>query len=117
MEVQGKIIEFLPLEKGVGKTGKEWRKSGFVIETNEQYPKQVAFIAFNDGIDRFSTMQIGAVVNVSFAPESRKWQDKSGNVRWSTDLRCINVGIAPMFPNVVPAANMMPNENSDLPFM
>lgn len=117
MEIQGKIIEFLPLEKGVSKTtGKEWSKSGFVIETDDQYPKQVAFVAFNDAIDRFSSMQIGAVVNVSFAPESRKWTDKSGNVRWSTDLRCLNVAVAPMFPNMAPASTAIPGSNNSLPY-
>ena len=49
MELQGKIIVVLPERSGVSQRG-EWKAQTFVIETHDQYPKQMAFDVF--GADR-----------------------------------------------------------------
>ena len=40
MELQGKVIAVLPERSGVSARG-EWKSQSFVIETHEQYPKQM----------------------------------------------------------------------------
>ena len=38
MEIQGKIIDILPIQTGQGKNG-TWRSQDYVLETADQYPK------------------------------------------------------------------------------
>ena len=53
MEIQGKIVQILPLQSGVGKaSGKEWKKQEFVLETLEsQFPRKICFNLWGDLID------------------------------------------------------------------
>ena len=37
MEVKGKIVEFLDIESGTSKAGKEWQKQSVVIDTGEEF--------------------------------------------------------------------------------
>ncbi len=45
MEIQGKVIAVLPERSGISQRG-EWRSQTYVIETQEQYPKKMAFDVF-----------------------------------------------------------------------
>ena len=65
MEIQGKVIAVLPERSGVSARG-EWKSQTYVIETQEQYPKKMAFDVF--GADRIANfgIQFGEVINVSF---------------------------------------------------
>lgn len=47
MELTGKVIVVLDIQGGTSKTGNEWKKQDFVIETQEQYAKKVCFTLFN----------------------------------------------------------------------
>lgn len=47
MELTGKVIAVLDIQGGTSKTGNEWKKQDFVIETHEQYPKKVCLTLFN----------------------------------------------------------------------
>lgn len=82
LEIEGKVVMLLPEQSGTsGKTGKEWRKQGFVIETQEQYPKKAVFNVWNDTVDAVKQLASGTKVKVSFRIESREY-----NERWYTDL-------------------------------
>ena len=86
MEITGKLMQILPKQSGESARG-TWVRGGFVIETQEQYPKMVAFTMF--GEDRAAMIDgiaIGTQINVHFSPESREFQG-----RWYTDLRCFRV--------------------------
>ena len=73
MEIQGKIIAVLPERSGVSARG-EWQSQTYVIETQEQYPKKMAFDVF--GADRIANfhIQLGEVVNVSFDIDAHEYQ-------------------------------------------
>ncbi len=76
----------MPEMRGESQRG-PWVRGGFVIETEDTYPRQVAFTLF--GEDRLAMLQslvMNAPVVVTFSPESREYQE-----RWYTDLRCIRV--------------------------
>lgn len=81
MEVTGKVIAVLPEQGGVSKTGNEWKKQEYVIETQEQYPKKVCFQLF--GADRIAqaAIQPGETITVHFDIESREYQG-----RWYTNI-------------------------------
>lgn len=85
MEAIGKLIAILPEQSGQTERG-AWRRGGFVIETEEQYPKKIAFTLFGDRIDMIKSFAIGSVLRVQFSAESREWEG-----RWFTDLRCFRV--------------------------
>lgn len=86
MEIEGRIIMILPLNSGVSKSGNEWKKQDYILETNhQQYPKKVCFNLWGEKIDQFALTE-GESVKVSIDIESREY-----NGRWYTDVRAWNV--------------------------
>ena len=85
MELQGKVIAVLPERSGVSARG-EWKSQSFVIETHEQYPKQMVFDVF--GADRLAqfNIQSGDEINVSFDITAHEYQG-----RWFNNIRAWNV--------------------------
>lgn len=85
MEIQGKVIAVLPERSGVSARG-EWKSQTYVIETQEQYPKKMAFYVF--GADRLAqfNIQSGEVINVSFDIDAHEYQG-----RWFNSIRAWNV--------------------------
>lgn len=81
MEISGRIIQILPIQKGTNKNGNEWRKLEFVIETEAQYPKKVIIMLWGDKIDQFSLAE-GQKITASVDLESREY-----NGRWYTEVR------------------------------
>ena len=85
MEIQGKVIAVLPERSGISARG-EWKCQTYVIETQEQYPKKMAFDVF--GADRIVNfgIQVGEVINVSFDIDAHESQG-----RWFNSIRAWNV--------------------------
>jgi len=77
LEVKGKVILICDKESGTSKAGKEWEKQEFVIKTEGDYPKKIAFTTFGDKISLIQSLSVGREVNVSFNMESREY-----NGRW-----------------------------------
>ncbi len=88
MEVIGKLNKFLPEQRGETQRG-PWVRGGFVIETEEQYPRKIAFSVW--GEDKWTAIKLlplGNTIKVTFSIESREY-----NERWYTDCRCTQVDI------------------------
>lgn len=86
LETRGKLLTKLPITEGDSAKG-HWMRSGIVIETTEEYPKQIAFTLLGqDNIASVRDLAVGSIVTVKFSPESREY-----NGRWYTDLRAISV--------------------------
>ena len=86
MEIQGKIIAVLPERSGVSARG-EWKCQTYVIETQEQYPKKMAFDVF--GADRIVNfgIQVGMVVDVSFDIDAHEYQGRYFNQIRAWDVK------------------------------
>ena len=85
MEIQGKVIAVLPERSGVSARG-EWKSQTYVIETQEQYPKKMAFDVFGaDSLAQFN-IQSGEVINVSFDIDAHEYQG-----RYFNQIRAWNV--------------------------
>ena len=126
MEISGRIIAVLPLQKGTGRNGSEWKKQEYVIETHEQYPKKMCFNLWGDKIDQFN-IQAGEELTVSFDIDCHEY-----NGRWFNDIRAWKVerGDAPVsqaetpsmasdvapFPPASPVDFNAGNSADDLPF-
>jgi len=94
MEIKGKIIQVLPPQSGVSKSGNTWRKQEYVLETLDSYPKQVKFDFFGERIDE-NKMDIGDIVTVQYDIESREF-----NGRWYTDIHAYKATVdqpAPLY--------------------
>lgn len=132
MDIVGKIIQVLPAQEGVSKTGNPWKVQSYVLETQEQYPRKVCFEIFGEDRINNNRCNIDDVVTVSFDIESREF-----NGRWYTSIRAWRVqqgdnsATAPTAQQPVaqqpaaaaaPAANISEfeasadDESSDLPF-
>lgn len=83
MELEGRIIQELPVQSGTSKAGNPWKKGEWVLETRGAYPRKVKFHIF--GEDRLANLgpqlQVGKDVVLSFDLESREF-----NGRWYTDV-------------------------------
>ena len=85
MEIQGKIIAVLPERSGVSQRGNQWRSISYVLETQEQYPKKLAFDVTNDKIDQLN-IQLGEILTVQFDINAREY-----NGRWFNSVNAWNV--------------------------
>ena len=78
MEIQGKIIKILDVEKGKKHDGGEWQKINFLVETDEQYNNLYCFEIF--GVEKVANFQkynnVGATVKVSFNVKTNEWQGR-----------------------------------------
>lgn len=82
MELTGKCIKILPPTRFTSKrSGEEYVKNYFVVETGGQYSRTVQVTVM--GADRFNEMHIavGKTYSIFFDVESREWKDK-----WFTDI-------------------------------
>ena len=78
MELQGKIIVVLPERSGTSQRGNQWRSITYVLETQEQYPKKLAFDVTNDKIDQLN-IQVGEFLTVQFDINAREYQGRYFN--------------------------------------
>lgn len=85
MELQGKIIVVLPERSGTSQRGNQWRSITYVLETQEQYPKKLAFDVTNDKIDQLN-IQVGEFLTVQFDINAREY-----NGRWFNSVNAWNV--------------------------
>ena len=87
MEITGKIIAVLPANSGTSaRTGNPWMSQGYVIETQGQYPKKLAFDVFGEErIKQFNIKQ-GEELTVSFDFDAHEY-----NGRWFNSVRAFNV--------------------------
>lgn len=128
MELEGKIIQELPLQEGISKAGRAWKKREWVLETFGTYPRTVKFHVFGDKCDTMN-IEVGKSYALSIDIESREFQG-----RWYTDVSCYAYrelapsAAQPTFPGEAPAAPAAPvapvsdfmpqggDSNDDLPF-
>lgn len=80
MEVTGKIIVALPEISGTSKAGNAWKKRQYVLETQDNYPKKIAFEFFGDRADQYP-LAVGDVIRLSFDIDSHEY-----NGRWFTSI-------------------------------
>lgn len=74
MELTGRVKAILAEEKGTSKSGNEWVKKSFVIETNDKFPKSICFQLFGDKAQQCPAINEDVVV--SFDVQSREWNGK-----------------------------------------
>lgn len=66
---------------GISKTGNQWKKQEYVLETLDSYPRKVKFDFFGERADQYN-FEVGDIITLSYDIESREF-----NGRWYTDIR------------------------------
>ena len=84
MEINGKIIEILPVQSGETANG-SWRKQQYILETDSQYSKKICFMVWNDKTGELAIKQ-GENLAVSIDTESREYKG-----HWYTDVKAWQV--------------------------
>ena len=115
MEIVGNIIQVMPRQEGISKSGNPWAVQPFVLETLDQYPRKVYIEIFGDQRIKDNPVQVGYPMAVSYDLESREF-----NGRWYTSVRAWKV-VPPQQAAPVTVDPFDPNaggddRNSDLPF-
>ncbi len=82
IEISGKLSQILPIQSGSGRTGTDWKKQEFIIETEDQFPKKVCMNLWGDKVEELKNFTIGQTIKASVNIESREF-----NGRWYTDIR------------------------------
>lgn len=87
MDVVGKIIATLPPKSGTSQsTGKPWQVNTYVLQTNEQTPKNIAFDVFGaERVEQYN-LKVGDMVTVSIDIDAHEY-----NGRWYNQIRAWNV--------------------------
>jgi hypothetical protein len=98
MNVEGTVINVLPVETGQGKNG-VWVKNPYIIETGGQYSKKIALSIWGDSLPK---LKEGEKVDCQIDIESREY-----NLRWYTEVKCFKVDI------ISGAANSGKDKQSD----
>jgi hypothetical protein len=131
MDISGKIIAILPEQGGVSKSGNEWKKQEYVLETYDQFPKKICFQFF--GSDRITqaNIRMGEDITVYFDIESREYQGrwftninawkverKGGSDFSANPAQSVPANFMPPSAPLAPAAPDFPppSEKDDLPF-
>ena len=87
MEITGKIIAVLPANSGTSaRTGNPWMSQTYVIETQGQYPKKLAFDVFGEERIKQFNIQQGEELTVRFDFDAHEY-----NGRWFNQIRAFNV--------------------------
>ena len=87
MEISGTIIAVLPTRSGTSAKGTQWQSQTAVLETQEQYPKRVAFDVLNDKITRFN-LHVGDNVLAKIDIDAHE-----ANGRWFNNIRCWDLAL------------------------
>ena len=87
MEITGKIIAVLPANSGTSAhTGNTWMSQTYVIETQGQYPKKLAFDVFGEERIKQFNIKHGEELTVRFDFDAHEY-----NGRWFNQIRAFNV--------------------------
>lgn len=81
MEIQGKVVRLGNLTEGTSARG-AWRKQELIIETVEQFPKQVCLVCWGDRVAEAQNFTPGQVIKAQISIESREF-----NGKWYTDVK------------------------------
>jgi len=78
MKVTGKIENILETKTGTTKAGKQWKKTSFVVKTDDEYNNLYCFDVFGEEkVDKFLQYNSkGDIVDVDFNVKTNEWQGK-----------------------------------------
>lgn len=87
VEIEGKVTKVFELRTGISaRTGNEWKRQDYLIETPGQYPRRCLATVADGNIDMFN-LQEGKQVRVTISIDAHEYAG-----RWYNDFRITGVG-------------------------
>lgn len=118
LSIKGELVRMLPKQSGESARG-TWERGGFIMKTQEQYPKDVCISVWGDKLREVEQYKEGTLVEVFVNIESREY-----NERWYTDVRMWRIQpLGQEVPQSQPQAGYgygapaAPNYNAPMPGM
>ena len=89
-KIRMKLTHVLPVQTGVNREGKPWKKQDFVFEDPDvMYPNVICATIFGeDKLSRF-TARVGDLIDVEFAFNAHEY-----NGKWFTEVRVRDFSLA-----------------------
>ena len=119
LQVNGKITKILEKESGTSKTGKEWVKQSFIIDSGEQYNNLYCFEVFgSEKVENLSKYnKVGDEVSVEFNVSCNEWQGKyfTSLQAWKITKSNNNVTTSEAF-ETISESELNTEDKNDLPF-
>ena len=76
MDVNGKLVEVLPLKSGISKnTQKQWQSQSIIIDNGDDFNNLICVEAFGDKVKQLIDLKIGDQMNVLINLYSQKFGD------------------------------------------
>ena len=125
MKVTGKIKKITEVQSGTSASGKDWKKCGFLLETDETYNNTYFFDVFGDEkVDNFIKYnKVDRVVEVEFNVRTNEWKDKyfttldAWKISKANDTdTALQQAAAMIDATFEPAGDLNTDDNNDLPF-
>lgn len=110
MEIVGKVVQLGTLTEGNSPRG-PWKKQELIIETLEQFPKNICLMCWNERVNDANSFFVGQTIKAQIRIESREF-----NGKWYTDVTAFRLDIDQ--PTAQPAAqpmNQMPPQMPQQP--
>ena len=77
MEVKGKLVKKLPVESGISKSEKQWKKQTVVVDTGAEYNPEIAVTAFGDEkLNDLDKLSVGDEVLIKCNVSSREYNGR-----------------------------------------
>ena len=77
LSAKGKLLRKLSIESGTSKSGNEWKKQSFILDTGNQYNPEICFQMFGEEkIEILNNFSEGDIIQVSFNLSSREYNGK-----------------------------------------
>ena len=66
----------LTKQKGVSKSGKEWEKQSFILDTESDFNNEICFDCFGDKIELIQNLREGATIEVKYNLSSKEYNGR-----------------------------------------
>jgi len=76
MNIKGKLIKKLDVERGTSKAGKEWQRQSVLIDQGGQFNKEIVVGFFGDKMKQLRDLEEGATVDILANIYSREFKGK-----------------------------------------
>jgi hypothetical protein len=113
MDITGKLIQIIEPITGESSRG-PWKKQEIIIETEDQFPKKVCLLNWNDKVE-ITGLKTNDLIKASVNIESREFKG-----RWFTDVKIWKIELVNKNDQTEPPSDDAPlpgpDEISDDPF-
>ena len=76
MKITGKLTKVLKKQTGVSKTGKEWQKQSFILDTGADFNNEICIDCFGDKIELIQNLREGADIEVKINLSSKEFKGR-----------------------------------------